>query len=263
MFDKYQTSVKIVVEFKLEETMARRRKRRRKIKVSVTTIIIALAIAIFGGYTQMNNQSTETTKTTTSVSKENLQKLNYDGQQVVNVNNGKPTFTKDDLSIAHGSWQTFSDLDSLNRVGTANAILGKDLMPTKERDPLYIQPTGWHNKQVNSDGNRVWLYNRSHIIGFQLTGENNNPKNLMTGTASMNAPGMEEYESRVAKYIKATNHHVRYQVEPIFRDNELLARGVHMQAQSIEDDQISFNIYIFNIQKNVTLNYNDGTSVQN
>lgn len=243
--------------------MARRRKRRRKIKVSVTTIIIALAIAIFGGYTQMNNQSTETTKTTTSVSKENLQKLNYDGQQVVNVNNGKPTFTKDDLSIAHGSWQTFSDLDSLNRVGTANAILGKDLMPTKERDPLYIQPTGWHNKQVNSDGNRVWLYNRSHIIGFQLTGENNNPKNLMTGTASMNAPGMEEYESRVAKYIKATNHHVRYQVEPIFRDNELLARGVHMQAQSIEDDQISFNIYIFNIQKNVTLNYNDGTSVQN
>lgn len=263
LFDKYQTSVKIVVEFKLEETMARRRKRRRKIKVSVTTIIIALAIAIFGGYTQMNNQSTETTKTTTSVSKENLQKLNYDGQQVVNVNNGKPTFTKDDLSIAHGSWQTFSDLDSLNRVGTANAILGKDLMPTKERDPLYIQPTGWHNKQVNSDGNRVWLYNRSHIIGFQLTGENNNPKNLMTGTASMNAPGMEEYESRVAKYIKATNHHVRYQVEPIFRDNELLARGVHMQAQSIEDDQISFNIYIFNIQKNVTLNYNDGTSVQN
>lgn len=263
MFDKYQTSVKIVVEFKLEETMARRRKRRRKIKVSVTTIIIALAIAIFGGYTQMNNQSTETTKTTTSVSKKNLQKLNYDGQQVVNVNNGKPTFTKDDLSIAHGSWQTFSDLDSLNRVGTANAILGKDLMPTKERDPLYIQPTGWHNKQVNSDGNRVWLYNRSHIIGFQLTGENNNPKNLMTGTASMNAPGMEEYESRVAKYIKATNHHVRYQVEPIFRDNELLARGVHMQAQSIEDDQISFNIYIFNIQKNVTLNYNDGTSVQN
>jgi len=243
--------------------MARRRKRRRKIKVSVTTIIIALAIAIFGGYTQMNNQSTETTKTTTSVSKKNLQKLNYDGQQVVNVNNGKPTFTKDDLSIAHGSWQTFSDLDSLNRVGTANAILGKDLMPTKERDPLYIQPTGWHNKQVNSDGNRVWLYNRSHIIGFQLTGENNNPKNLMTGTASMNAPGMEEYESRVAKYIKATNHHVRYQVEPIFRDNELLARGVHMQAQSIEDDQISFNIYIFNIQKNVTLNYNDGTSVQN
>ncbi|CUS27053.1 dna-entry nuclease [Paucilactobacillus oligofermentans DSM 15707 = LMG 22743] len=242
--------------------MARRRK-RRKIKVSVTTIIIALAIAIFGGYTQMNNQSTETTKTTTSVSKENLQKLDYDGQQVVNVNNGKPTFTKDDLSIAHGSWQMFSDLDSLNRVGTANAILGKELMPTRERDPLYIQPTGWHNKQVNSDGNRIWLYNRSHIIGFQLTGENNNPKNLMTGTASMNAPGMEEYESRVAKYIKATKHHVRYQVEPIFRDNELLARGVHMQAQSIEDDQISFNIYIFNIQKDVTLNYNDGTSVQN
>jgi DNA-entry nuclease len=189
--------------------------------------------------------------------------LDYSNQQIVNVNEGKPTFTKDDLSIAHGSWQTFSDLDSSNRVGTANAMLGKDLMPTKERDPLYVQPTGWHNKQVNSDGNRIWLYNRSHIIGYQLTGENNNPKNLMTGTASLNAPGMEEYESQVAKYIKSTNHHVRYQVEPIFRGNELLARGVHMQAQSVEDNQVSFNIYIFNVQQDVTLNYNDGTSVQN
>ena len=240
-----------------------RRRKKKKFKVSITTLVIAVALAIFGGYTQLNNQTTDTNKATTSVSKENLQKLDYSNQQIVNVNEGKPTFTKDDLSIAHGSWQTFSNLDSLNRVGTANAMLGKDLMPTKERDPLYVQPTGWHNKQVNSDGNRIWLYNRSHIIGYQLTGENNNPKNLMTGTASLNAPGMEEYESQVAKYIKSTNHHVRYQVEPIFRGNELLARGVHMQAQSVEDNQVSFNIYIFNVQQDVTLNYNDGTSVQN
>lgn len=246
-----------------EMILAKRRKRRkRKQKISIISTIAAIIIIAVGGYLHVNSPTQQTKQTTTSqtVSAKQLAKLNYSSKQIITVNHNKPTFSQSDLSIAHGSWQTYHDLDKLNRVGTANAMLGKDLMPKSERDPLYVDPTGWHNKQVQSDGKTVWLYNRSHLIGYQLTGQNNNLKNLMTGTASLNSPGMELYENQIADYIKDTNHHVRYHVEPIFRGDELLARGVHMMAESVEDKRISFNIYIFNIEDDVTLNYADGTS---
>ncbi|WEG14688.1 DNA/RNA non-specific endonuclease [Pullulanibacillus sp. KACC 23026] len=191
---------------------------------------------------------------------QSLPDLNYQGKQVIVLNNNHASFTKKDLSLANGSWQSFSNLDALNRVGTANAMLSKSLMPSKEREPLYVDPTGWKNKKIEVNGKTEWLYNRSHLIGYQLTGENNNPKNLMTGTRSLNDPGMLVYENKIATYIRITNHHVRYQVEPIFRGNELVARGVHMQAKSIEDNQIDFNVYIFNVEPGVTINYADGSS---
>jgi len=189
-----------------------------------------------------------------------LANLDFTGKQVIILNNNHTTFSKNDLSLAKGSWQSFSNLDSLNRVGVANAMLSKSLMPTEDRDPLYVDPTGWKNKKITVNGKTEWLYNRSHLIGYQLTGENNNPKNLMTGTRSLNDPDMLIYENKVASYIKTTNHHIRYQVEPIFRGNELVARGVHMQAKSIEDNELEFNVFIFNVEQGVTINYADGSS---
>ncbi|EMF0517501.1 DNA/RNA non-specific endonuclease [Enterococcus hirae] len=173
------------------------------------------------------------------------------------ISQGQPEFSSEDLSLENGTWQCFSNLDSLNRVGEANAMLNRSMMPTKEREPLYINPSGWKQKKMF---NGEWLYNRCHLIGFQLTGENNNPKNLMTGTRSFNTPGMLEYENQIADYLRKTGNHVRYRVTPDFRGNELVARGVRLEAQSIEDSQLSFNVYIKNLQEGYKINYLTGRS---
>lgn len=173
------------------------------------------------------------------------------------ISQDRPKFSSEDLSLEHGTWQNFSNLDPLNRVGEANAMLNKSMMPTKEREPLYINPSGWKQKRMV---NGEWLYNRCHLIGFQLTGENNNPKNLMTGTRSFNTPGMEEYENQIAEYLRKTGNHVRYRVTPDFRGNELVARGIQLEAQSIEDNQLSFNVYIKNQQEGYKIDYLTGKS---
>lgn len=200
-------------------------------------------------------------RSSTSDQTGSLANWTYQGRQIVAVNHNQPTFTSADLTLARGSWQTYGPLDRFNRVTAANAMLGTDLMPREPRERLYIQPTAYHNKRIWIGNHQDWLYNRCHLIGYQLTGQNNNPKNLMTGTRSLNDPAMTYYENQIANYLKQTRHHVRYQVEPIFKDQELLARGVHMQGQSVEDQEVKFNIYIFNVQAGVTLNYQDGTSI--
>ncbi len=193
----------------------------------------------------------------TASANEDLAQLSYQGQQVITVNNNKPGFSTADLSTAKGPWQHYGDLDNLNRATQADALLNQSLMPKTKRERLTVNPTGWHNKRISSG----WLYNRSHLSGYQLTGQNNNWKNLITATRSLNDPGMVKYEDQVADYLKASpKHYVRYSVRPVFYQNELLARGVQMRAQSVGDNSISYNIYIFNIQPGVTLNYNDGTS---
>lgn len=205
--------------------------------------------------------STEASKTTAGTTDANtLANLDYTGQQEITVNNNDPAFSKNDLSTAKGAWATYSDLDSLNRVTDANALLNRSLMPSAKREPLTWNPTGWHNKRTAHG----WLYNRSHLIGYQLTGENNNPKNLMTGTQTLNSPLMLAHEMDIAYYLKqSNNHYVRYEVKPIFRGNELVARGVQMRAQSIGDNTIHFNVYIFNVEPGYTINYADGTSTKN
>lgn len=204
---------------------------------------------------------TEASKTTAGSTDANtLANLDYTGQQEITVNNNDPAFSKNDLSTAKGAWATYSDLDSLNRVTDANALLNRSLMPSAKREPLTWNPTGWHNKRTAHG----WLYNRSHLIGYQLTGENNNPKNLMTGTQTLNSPLMLAHEMDIAYYLKqSNNHYVRYEVKPIFRGNELVARGVQMRAQSIGDNTIHFNVYIFNVEPGYTINYADGTSTKN
>ena len=205
--------------------------------------------------------STEASKTTAGTTDANtLANLDYTGQQEITVNNNDPAFSKNDLSTAKGAWAAYSDLDSLNRVTDANALLNRSLMPSAKREPLTWNPTDWHNKKTAHG----WLYNRSHLIGYQLTGENNNPKNLMTGTQTLNSPLMLAHEMDIAYYLKQSNdHYVRYEVKPIFRGNELVARGVQMRAQSIGDNTIHFNVYIFNVEPGYTINYADGTSTKN
>lgn len=181
----------------------------------------------------------------------------FAGQQELVLNNDNPDFTEDDLSTAKGAWEQYADLDKQNRATKAEALLNQSLMPTAKREALTWTPTGWHNKKTPHG----WLYNRSHLIGYQLSGENNNPKNLITGTQSLNNPLMLAHEMDIATYLKADNkRYVRYTVTPIYRGEELLARGVQLRAQSVGDDQIRFNVYIFNVEPGYKLNYADGTS---
>jgi DNA-entry nuclease len=194
---------------------------------------------------------------TSKASNVDLLKLSYTNEQTVTVNDDKPTFTKKELSTKNGGWQVYSNLDTLNRPTAANALITKKMMPTAKREPLTVDPTGWHNKKLKSG----YLYNRSHLIGYQLTGQNNNPKNLMTGTRSLNSPEMLHYEDDIADFLKNNpGKYVRYQVVPVFKGDDLVARGVHMQAKSIGSNQIKFNVYIFNIEDGVTINYATGTS---
>ena len=198
---------------------------------------------------------------------EELKSKKFDGQhQVIGVND-KAHFTTEELSLENGSWEKYSNLDFLNRVGVAEAMLGQDLMPTSSREDISsVKPTGWKNKKIMFNGKQDYLFNRSHLIGFQLSGENANVKNLFTGTRALNAnfgdekSSMVYYENLVASYIKQTGNHVRYRVTPLFRNLELVSRGVRLEAQSVEDSMISFDVYVFNIQPGYDINYLTGTS---
>lgn len=256
----------VIVLFTTFMTKPKKRTHHRLISLGLLLIVVG-GSGVYESYqgNSLNSGDNPRQEEQTTSSSTNLANLNYQNQQEIEVNNNKPTFTKSDLSIANGAWQSFANLDNLNRAIQADALLSKSLMPTAKREPLYVNPTGWRNKKIKSG----WLYNRSHLIGYQLTGQNNNPKNLMTGTRSLNSPEMLKHENDIAYYLKQNpNNFIRYRVKPIYRGNELVARGVQMMAESLDsqgnaDGQVSFNVYIFNIEKGVTINYSDGTSVVN
>ncbi|HBG9712589.1 DNA/RNA non-specific endonuclease [Enterococcus hirae] len=214
-----------------------------------------LSFCLLSGCQLNDNVTTQLFKLTT---KDDFSEIGNKNYQDEIIRQNRPDFSSEDLSLKNGTWQNFSNLDSLNRVGEANAMLNRSMMPTNEREPLYINPSGWKQKRM---ANGEWLYNRCHLIGFQLTGENNNPRNLMTGTRSFNTPGMVEYENQIAKYLRKTGNHVRYRVTPDFRGNELVARGIQLEAQSIEDNQLSFNVYIKNQQEGYKIDYLTGKSI--
>ena len=243
--------------------MARGRKRKDELDIRLKAVngLLAVLAVIFLVMTQpipVIEGFIEQLLHSQTIPESELAYLEYDGSnQVIDVNDNVPTFSPDELSLADGAWQMFSEIDRMNRVGPAHAMLGQELFPTEERESLYIDPTGWKQKKLE---NGQWLYNRSHLIGFQLTGENNNIRNLMTGTRSLNNPHMLRFENDIAYYLKETGNHVRYLVQPVFRGEELVARGVHLMAQSVEDDGLRFNVYIFNIQDGYEINYEDGSS---
>lgn len=216
------------------------------------SLVAAIGLAsVASSNVPRNNQ------TVYAVSEKSLANLKFHQKEIITVNHNRPSFSKSTLSKKHGPWQKYSQLDYLNRAHAANALLNQKLMPTSERAALTWNPTGWHNKRIASG----WLYNRCHLIGYQLTGQNNNPRNLITGTRELNDPDMLKYENKVADYLKAsTKNYVRYRVTPIFKGNDLLANGVEMEAKSIGNNSVDFNVYIFNQQPGVVLNYKDGTS---
>lgn len=184
----------------------------------------------------------------------------YTGSPYIIVNDNTPFFTDDDMTTT--SFENYGELDSLGRCTAAYANVGQDLMPTEKRGSISsVKPTGWQTvKYDNVDGK--YLYNRCHLIGYQLTAENANKKNLITGTRYLNVDGMLPFENMVADYIKETNNHVLYRVTPIFTDDNLVANGVLMEAKSVEDDGdgILFNVYCYNAQPGIVIDYATGDS---
>lgn len=184
----------------------------------------------------------------------------YSGEPYVVINDNIPGFSE--TEITDQSFEQYNELDSLGRCGTAIASIGRDLMPTEERGSIgQVKPTGWHTvKYDNVDGK--YLYNRCHLIGYQLTAENANQLNLITGTRYMNVDGMLPFENMVADYIKETGHHVLYRVTPVFDGDNLLASGVQMEALSVEDDGegISYNVFVYNVQPGINIDYVTGES---
>ena len=183
----------------------------------------------------------------------------YTGDKYVLLNEGVPYFSEDDLEIPV-AFESYSELDILGRCGQAFAMVGEETMPTEDRgDISSIKPTGWHNNPYDFvDGG--YVYNRCHLLGFQLTGENANEKNLITGTRYFNVEGMLPFEDMVADYVHDTGGHVLMRVTPIYNGLELVARGVVMEAMSVEDygEGVCYNVFCYNVQPGVTIDYMTG-----
>ncbi len=184
----------------------------------------------------------------------------YQGDISIEINNNEPVFTDEELS--RSLFEEYSELDELGRCGTAFALVGEELMPQGKRGDISdVHPSGWHQRFYDFVDQGA-LYNRSHLIAYKLAGENANERNLITGTRYFNAVGMAEYEDMVSDYVWRTGNHVLYRVTPIFYEDELVARGVHMEAQSVEDggEGVSFNVYVYNVQPGVVIDYETGSN---
>lgn len=225
-----------------------RKLKRLPLPILIILVVISLVVAFFG----------KNDTVTYSESVKNIPAFSADAYVVINEN--KPEFSKADYTTS--SYETYTELDRLNRCGAAMACIGKDIMPTEERGSIgQVKPSGWHTVKYDFvDGK--YLYNRCHLIGYQLTGENANEKNLITGTRYLNVEGMLPFENMVADYVKETGNHVLYRVTPIFDGDDLVARGVQMEAWSVEDDGegICFNVYCYNNQPGVEIDYATGES---
>ena len=190
----------------------------------------------------------------------NLDKIpEYSGVPFVKINGNVPSFSDKDKEII----EEYTELDKYGRCGTAFANVGKELMPVKARESIgQVKPSGWHTIKYEKIIKDKYLYNRCHLIAYQLAGENANEKNLITGTRYLNVEGMLPFENQVANYIRETGNHVLYRVKPVFKGNDLVARGVQMEAKSLEDngEGVSFNIYCYNVQPGIRINYKDGSS---
>jgi len=182
----------------------------------------------------------------------------YEGEPYVVIDGNDPGFTAEELS--RKPYEAYGKLDLLGRCTAAEAMISSEMMPVTPREGIgMIQPTGWHTIKYDIIEDR-YLYNRCHLIGYQLTGENANERNLITGTRYMNICGMLPWENMVADYVRRSRDRVMYRVTPVFDGMNLLASGVHMQAQSVFTDQILFNIFVFNIQPGIRIDYRTGRS---
>lgn len=225
--------------------------------------LVALAIIIeLVGYFSGNINYTNSNSNVISATIEDIPE--YSGSAYVEINNNIPSFEESDYTT--NPFETYSDLDSLGRCGIAYANICKEIMPSKneQRESISkIKPSGWQTAVYDDVVEGKYLYNRCHLIGYQLAGENANEKNLITGTRYMNVDGMLPFENKVADYMeKHQNNHVLYRVTPIFENENLVASGVQIEAYSIEDNGsgVCFNVYIYNIQPGIIIDYSTGKS---
>lgn len=239
--------------------MAKRRKNKQSSIYFIVALIIFLIVGVYEG--KIVFQPIEDNSNVVNQVSYDLASIpEYSNANYVVLNNNEPNFTESDYTT--DSFERYSELDSLGRAKVAYANIGVDLMPTEERGSIgQVKPSGWHLVKYDIV-NGKYLYNRCHLIGFQLTGENANEKNLITCTRQMNTVGMLEFENKVANYIKSTNNHVLYRVTPIYKDDNLLASGVVMEAYSVEDsgEGIKFNIFVYNVQDGIDIDYKTGDS---
>lgn len=232
--------------------------KKRTIRKTIT-IIITLVVVLTGRYFIENNYFDKGISVK-SISIEGLDSIpEYSSYPYVYIGSGNSDLLEtEEWSEGYESYT----MDDLGRCSVAEAMVGEDTMPTDDREDISsVEPTGWNNKRYDSelvDGG--WVYNRCHLIGYQLTGENANEKNLITGTRYLNIDGMLPFENDVAEYVKDTGNHVMYQVTPIYEGNNLVASGVVMEAESVEDngEGIDFNVYCYNIQPGVEIDYSNG-----
>lgn len=265
--------------------MNNRKRSKEKIYKYLITLAITIVLGIVGYYCPELKQVIEQTQGSTgniqieqnvnlkndttlaeSISTDNLKDIpEYKDSPYVYVNNNVPSFLESDYTTE--PFEKYSELDSLGRCGVAYANVCKELMPAegeKRGDISSVKPSGWKQKKYNGE----FLYNRCHLIGYQLAAENANEKNLITGTRYFNVTGMLDFENRVAEYInnqgKNENKHVLYRVTPYFEGDNLLATGVEMEAYSVEDNGsgVSFNVFVYNVQPGITLDYRTGQSSQ-
>ena len=241
--------------------MGRKKKSNKKnIKqlIYLSLVLICVIIAYFSPLDNVENTLNNT------IINENIKYYNindipdYNGKIYVTINNDIPYFEKEDYTTE--SFERYSKQDELKRCGVAYANICKEIMPKEEREDISeIYPTGWIQEKYDGE----YLYNRCHLIGHQLAGENANKFNLITGTRYFNVSGMLPFENRVANYIDNNpNNHVLYRVTPIFEGDNLVAKGVQMEAYSVEDNGmgVCFNVFIYNVQPGINIDYATGKS---
>ena len=234
------------------------KRKKRNISMLLSSLALALIIGIYTYYTD-NSSAYVNNNDITNIKYDISDIDKFTGYNYIELNGNIPVFEEIDTSK---SFEEYSELDSLGRAGSAFANIGVDLMPTEKRGSIgMIKPSGWHTIKYDIvDGK--YLYNRCHLIGYQLTGENANEKNLITCTRQMNTKGMLDFENKVADYIKSTSNHVLYRVTPVYKDDNFLATGVIIEAKSVEDNRegILFNVFVYNIQNGIEIDYKTGES---
>lgn len=229
----------------------------KKIKKSVLIILI-LSLFVFTSCAGSDKDHLKNNMAVESVK----QAKEFDGSAYTVINDNRPEFTEKEKQSVK-SFERYSDLDKFGRCGVAFANISPEIMPTEKRGSIgMIKPSGWHTVRYDDLISDKYLYNRCHLIGFQLAGENANEKNLITGTRFMNVEGMLPFEDKVADYVKSTGNHVLYRVTPYFKGDNFVASGVQIEAYSVEDKGtgISFNVYCYNNQPGVIIDYATGES---
>jgi len=248
------------------------KKSRRKIKKSISSILalvifasLILLVNYFEDYLNsigINTRESDVSYAQSSISFDISTVPEYSENPYVQINNNIPYFEEKDYTTK--AFESYSELDILGRCGVAYANICKEIMPTEKRGEIgSVYPSGWHTAKYNGLVEGNYLYNRCHLIGYQLSGENANKKNLITGTRYFNVIGMLPFENEVADYIaKNKKNHVLYRVTPIFKDANLVASGIEMEAYSVEDNGkgVQYNVYVYNVQPGIIINYATGES---